>query len=120
MDGKQYPTVEHFFQANKCADPAEAAKIRKLATPYQAKREGQRVKLRKNWDYSSASPRVLTLNLLAAYPLLRFSFIIIDNNGSFRFLRRKQLRCKELFIDPLPLADLYFFKAAFGRDNLEL
>ncbi len=51
VDGKRYPTVEHFFQASKCADQGEAEKIRKLASPEQAKREGQRVKLQKNWDH---------------------------------------------------------------------
>lgn len=46
----EYPTVEHAFQAMKSEDINERRKIAKLDTPGQAKRAGQKVKLRENWE----------------------------------------------------------------------
>jgi len=50
LDGKEYPTVEHAYQAAKTADEAEREKIRLAASPVQAKRLGKVVSLRSDWD----------------------------------------------------------------------
>lgn len=48
-----YQTVEHAYQAAKCADPADATRIRNAASPGLAKRLGKEVeisgKARSNW-----------------------------------------------------------------------
>lgn len=49
VSGKEYPTVEHYFQAMKTKDPLEREKIRTAETPGKAKRLGRTVKLRPDW-----------------------------------------------------------------------
>lgn len=46
----EYPTSEHAYQAAKTIIPEERMKILSLKKPGQAKREGQLVTYRKNWD----------------------------------------------------------------------
>jgi hypothetical protein len=48
--GAEYPTVEHAFQAAKTLDAEERERVRASATPGQAKRMGQRVALRSDWE----------------------------------------------------------------------
>lgn len=43
-------TVEHHFQAAKCVNPEEAARILGAATPGEAKKLGRRVNLRPDWE----------------------------------------------------------------------
>lgn len=50
MRVKKYPTTEHAFQAAKTLDEKEREKIRVAKTPGQAKRLGQKVTLRKDWE----------------------------------------------------------------------
>lgn len=50
IDGITYPTVEHFFQAQKTLDQDERLKIADAATPGRAKRLGRTVSLRKDWE----------------------------------------------------------------------
>lgn len=45
-----YPTSEHAYQAMKTIDPNERLHISILPTPGQAKRAGQRLTLRTNWE----------------------------------------------------------------------
>ena len=45
-----YPTVEHFFQAMKTVDVAIRKEIASCTTPGNAKRAGQKVSLRNNWE----------------------------------------------------------------------
>lgn len=45
-----YPTVEHYYQANKATTITDFNKIRSCTTPGQAKRAGSGVKLREDWD----------------------------------------------------------------------
>jgi ribA/ribD-fused uncharacterized protein len=47
---KDYPSVEHFYQAMKTDIPEERAKILAAKTASEAKRIGRTVKLRKNWS----------------------------------------------------------------------
>lgn len=48
--GQQWQTVEHCYQAMKCANPCEGELIRQLATPGQAKRAGRKAVLRDDWE----------------------------------------------------------------------
>jgi predicted NAD-dependent protein-ADP-ribosyltransferase YbiA (DUF1768 family) len=50
VDGRNYPTVEHAFQASKTSNPEEQEEIRLAVTPTIAKRLGRKVRLRPNWE----------------------------------------------------------------------
>lgn len=52
LDGKRWPTTEHYFQAQKFADPAYREKIRKANSPMLAARLGRdrKQKLRRDWE----------------------------------------------------------------------
>ena len=50
FEGIRYPTVEHAYQAQKSLDPDFRQSVAELATPGRAKRAGQRVALRADWD----------------------------------------------------------------------
>lgn len=45
-----YTTVEHYYQASKALSFADHERIRKTETPAEAKRMGQKVELRSNWE----------------------------------------------------------------------
>lgn len=48
--GRNYPTVEHAFQAAKTLSELERTAIRHATTPGRAKRLGRRCTLRPDWD----------------------------------------------------------------------
>lgn len=52
LDGKTWPTTEHYFQAQKFADDNYQEKIREEKSPMVAARMGRdrKQKLRKDWD----------------------------------------------------------------------
>lgn len=45
-----FPTAEHYYQAMKCKSVDDFKRIALCATPGQAKRLGQKVVLKKNWN----------------------------------------------------------------------
>lgn len=51
LEDKEWPTVEHYFQAMKFSDPNYQEKIRQAATPKQARKLGRNrfKKIRKDW-----------------------------------------------------------------------
>jgi hypothetical protein len=49
-EGKEYATVEHFFQAFKAIDEDEHEKIRTVPNPGSAKKFGRTTKLRPEWE----------------------------------------------------------------------
>lgn len=49
-EGQWYPSVEHAYQAAKTLVESEQRKIANAATPGQAKRLGQKVTLRDDWE----------------------------------------------------------------------
>ncbi|KAL3270750.1 hypothetical protein HHI36_021275 [Cryptolaemus montrouzieri] len=49
-EGLKYPSTEHAFQAAKTSDIEERKKIISFASPFEAKRVGQTVKLRSDWE----------------------------------------------------------------------
>ncbi len=52
LDGKRWPTAEHYFQAQKFEDKAYREKIRKADSPMLAARLGRdrKQKLRRDWE----------------------------------------------------------------------
>ncbi len=52
MNGKTWPTSEHYFQAQKFDNKSYQEKIRKSASPMKAAELGRsrKVKLKRNWD----------------------------------------------------------------------
>jgi ribA/ribD-fused uncharacterized protein len=52
LQGKRWPTSEHFFQAQKFADPRDREEVRSAKTPMEAATLGRdrRKKLRRDWE----------------------------------------------------------------------
>lgn len=50
LDGVNYPTVEHAYQAAKTLEPEFREAIRLCETPGQAKRMGKQIPMRKDWE----------------------------------------------------------------------
>ena len=52
LDGKRWPTSEHYFQAQKFEDKADQEEVRRARTPMIAAQLGRdrRRKLRRNWE----------------------------------------------------------------------
>jgi ribA/ribD-fused uncharacterized protein len=48
--GKEYKTLEHAYQAFKSENESEQEWIRNMDTPGKAKKNGQKVHIRKDWD----------------------------------------------------------------------
>lgn len=67
LAGKRWPTSEHYFQAQKFADPGLREKIRKAKTPMIAARLGRdrSSPLRRDWE--SVKVQVMTDAVLAKF-----------------------------------------------------
>lgn len=50
LDGAEWPTVEHYFQAAKTDDADERRRVQLATSPAKAKSIGRKVTLRKNWE----------------------------------------------------------------------
>jgi ribA/ribD-fused uncharacterized protein len=50
LDGVEYPTVEHAYQAAKTLDETEREQVRSAPTPGEAKAQGQKVTVRGDWE----------------------------------------------------------------------
>lgn len=50
LDGIEYPTVEHAYQAAKCRHRSDRDYIRQAATPGEAKKRARNVEIRRDWD----------------------------------------------------------------------
>jgi ribA/ribD-fused uncharacterized protein len=71
MDGAEYPTIEHAFQAAKTMDYAKRRTIRDTETPSAAKRMGRRIKRREDWfDVSLEIMKALVSQKFTCYPEL--------------------------------------------------
>lgn len=69
--GIKYPTVEHYFQANKATNQQDKATIARAATPGNAKMAGRSVHLREDWENVKDSIMLDGLRLKFAIPQLR-------------------------------------------------
>lgn len=50
IDGKEYPTVEHWFQASKAPTPVGHEYVRAAPDPGSAKALGRSIRLRHDWE----------------------------------------------------------------------
>ena len=50
IHGKEYRTVEHFYQSMKAYDKDDEEKIRKTFAPWKAKKLGNNVAIVENWE----------------------------------------------------------------------
>lgn len=71
VDGLEYPTVEHAFQALKTENPTEREIVRTARTPGQAKKLGRRVTLRPDWDTARVGVMKMLLEKKFADKVLR-------------------------------------------------
>ena len=55
VDGVYWPTVEHYFQAQKAAGTEDGERIRRAHTPKEAKRLGRTVPLHSDWEEDCSS-----------------------------------------------------------------
>ena len=71
MDGLEYPTVEHAYQAAKTSDIEQRKRIRDYGKPGEAKRAGRRIKRPSNWfDYNLQVMEDLVRQKFTRYPEL--------------------------------------------------
>lgn len=92
LDGTEYPTVEHAFQATKSLDYHHRYTIRTMYSPGAAKRIDQRVKLRKDWEHRRLDIMEELLRRKFESPVLRRrltatapSELVEDNTWEDRF-----------------------------------
>ena len=69
------PTVEHYFQAAKAAEPLDFLKIAAADTPGKAKRLGRKCKLRADWEEKKIDVMRQALKLKFADPTLKAKLI---------------------------------------------
>ncbi len=50
IDGREYKTVEHYYQSEKALNPVDKARIMLAESPAKARRLGRQVKMRSDWD----------------------------------------------------------------------
>lgn len=70
-----YPTVEHYFQAQKTLNREEKLKIAKATKPAKAKKMGRQVNLRKDWEDIKLQVMEKALRLKFQDPTLRKKLI---------------------------------------------
>ncbi len=73
LEGFYWPTVEHFFQAQKFIEPEAQELIRKAATPKEARSLGQsrKFKLRPSWDAIREEVMLKALRIKFKNPAVR-------------------------------------------------
>jgi ribA/ribD-fused uncharacterized protein len=70
LDGMYWPTVEHYFQAQKFLDAAYRERIRRAATPHDARTLGQSrsLPIRSGWDTQRNAIMLLALRAKFSQP----------------------------------------------------
>ena len=71
LDGVEYPTVEHAYQAAKTMDATERRHVGSAPTPAEAKQRGAAVTLRHDWNDVKVAVMRNLLHQKFADPLLR-------------------------------------------------
>lgn len=79
VDNIYYPTVEHYFQAQKALDPHTRSWIASARNPGQAKVRGRQTPLREDWD--EVKYEVMLAGLRAKFQRLDFKRILRDFPG---------------------------------------
>jgi N-glycosidase YbiA len=71
FNGKLWKTVEHCYQAHKTLDENQRELIRNAATPAEAKKLGQLVLMREDWD-------IIKLDLMKQLVHLKFENVFLQ------------------------------------------
>jgi hypothetical protein len=73
VDGVYWNTIEHYFQAQKFGDPVIRERIRRAATPKEARKLGQsrQFPLRKDWDVVREDIMLFAMRLKFKAPAAR-------------------------------------------------
>jgi ribA/ribD-fused uncharacterized protein len=80
IDGKNFATTEHFFQASKTLDPKWFEAIRKARSAGVAKRMGREAPLRKDWE--SVKVEVMLQGLRAKFALPELKKMLLDTGDA--------------------------------------
>src|SRR4051794_27200854 len=67
IDGRVWPTVEHYFQAQKFTDRALQERIRKLPSPSAAKLLAKKLKARRRADWHAVRDDIMTTAIRAKF-----------------------------------------------------
>lgn len=67
LDGKEWPSVEHYFQAQKASDEECKESIRLAATPEEAKTLGRSIKFKQGSDWEEVKVDVMEVATRAKY-----------------------------------------------------
>jgi len=79
FDGVEYPTTEHAYQAAKTLSPDERQKIRAAAKPGEARRLGQKVVMRPDWEEKKSEVMEALLRQKFSYPDLQERLLATDD-----------------------------------------
>jgi ribA/ribD-fused uncharacterized protein len=80
IDGKYWPTTEHYFQAMKSLDEKEQEKVRACSTPGFAKRAGRHVTLRDDWQQVKEEVMLKALRVKFQNPELEKKLLDTNND----------------------------------------
>ena len=69
--GKEYATVEHFYQAMKATDEEDHDAVMEAETPGKAKKIGRQIKIRDDWEFIKLDIMCLALRIKFSDPELR-------------------------------------------------
>lgn len=81
FEGVEYKTTEHAFQAAKTIRPHERDEFRFCATPGQAKKLGQKITLRDNWD--QIKPLIMLGLLTQKFTIPEYQQALIETGDSY-------------------------------------
>lgn len=82
FEGVMYPSSEHAYQAAKTLNKRERLKIRDQSTPGKAKKAGQKIEIRSDWeDVKLNVMRTILLDKFNRHPDLRAKLVATGNAG---------------------------------------
>ncbi len=80
IDDKKYTTVEHYFQAMKSTNVHDHEKVRVQRTPFDAKRMGRTISLRKDWEDIKIDIMYKALKTKFSYPIFKTKLLNTNND----------------------------------------
>lgn len=80
LSGRVWPTVEHFYQAMKTLDYGAQEFVRTSKTPGIAKRRGQQLELRKDWE--DIKYKIMKMALYAKFSHDPLRFMLLETGDS--------------------------------------
>ena len=81
LGGRVYPTVEHFYQAGKAETAIEHEYVRTAETPGKAKRRGQKVNMRKDWE--NIKDKYMKLGLILKFDIEGLGDKLLDTGKAY-------------------------------------